>query len=112
MKTTRVMSLVAATVFALGLAGSAVAQTPTTPAPTPATAPAQPRLPRRAATCRWRRRTRRTARGGKQHGKKKHAAKKAEGDAKTAPETQGARSQEVGPKKQAVSSRARDRAFT
>ena len=41
MKTTRVMSLVAATVFALGVAGPAVAQTPATPTP----APAQPAAP-------------------------------------------------------------------
>ena len=34
MKTTHVMSLVAATVFALGVAGPALAQTPATPAPT------------------------------------------------------------------------------
>jgi hypothetical protein len=41
MKTTHVMSLVAATVFAIGVAGPALAQTPTTPAPATAPAPAK-----------------------------------------------------------------------
>ena len=41
MKTTHVMSLVAATVFAIGVAGPALAQTPTTPAPTTTPAPAK-----------------------------------------------------------------------
>ena len=42
MKTTRVMSLVTAAVFALGMAGSALAQTPTTPAPSTTPAPNAP----------------------------------------------------------------------
>ena len=42
MKTTHVMSLVAATVFAIGVTGSALAQTPATPAPTTTPAPAAP----------------------------------------------------------------------
>ena len=41
MKTTHVMSLVAATVFAIGVAGPALAQTPATPAPTTTPAPAK-----------------------------------------------------------------------
>ena len=41
MKTTHVMSLVAATVFAIGVAGPALAQTPPTPAPATAPAPAK-----------------------------------------------------------------------
>ena len=40
MKTTHVMSLVAATAFAIGVAGPALAQTPSTPAPTTTPAPA------------------------------------------------------------------------
>jgi hypothetical protein len=42
MNVTSVMSLVAATVFAVGVVGPAVAQTPATPAPAPAPAPAAP----------------------------------------------------------------------
>ena len=84
MKTTRVMSLVAASVFALGLAGSAVAQTPTTPAPAPAPAPATP--PAKGGDMQMEKKDKKAA--DKQHGKKKHAAKKAEGDVKaTTPET-------------------------
>lgn len=41
MKTTHVISLVAATVFAIGVAGPALAQTPATPAPTTTPAPAK-----------------------------------------------------------------------
>jgi hypothetical protein len=41
MKTTHVMSLVAATVFAIGVAGPALAQTPATPAPATTPAPAK-----------------------------------------------------------------------
>lgn len=84
MKTTRVMSLVAASVFALGLAGSAVAQTPTTPAPAPAPAPATP--PAKGTDMQMEKKDKKAA--DKQHSKKKHAAKKAEGDVKaTTPET-------------------------
>jgi hypothetical protein len=86
MKATRVMSLVAATVFALGLAGSAVAQTPTTPAPAQAPAPATP--PAKGGDMQMEKKDKKDGKAaGKQHAKKKHAAKKAEGDMKTAPET-------------------------
>ena len=86
MKATRVMSLVAATVFALGLAGSAVAQTPTTPAPAQAPAPATP--PAKGGDMQMEKKDKKDGKAAdKQHGKKKHAAKKAEGDMKTAPET-------------------------
>ena len=43
MKATSVMSLVAATVFAVGVVGPAMAQTPSTPSPAPAPAPATPK---------------------------------------------------------------------
>lgn len=87
MKTIRAMSLVAATVFALGLAGSAVAQTPATPAPAPATTPAQPTPPAKGGDMQMEKKDKKVA--DKQHGKKKHAAaKKAEGDVKaTTPDT-------------------------
>ena len=87
MSTTRVMSLVAATAFALGVAGPAVAQTPATPAPAQPAAPAKSgdmksgdmkmdKMDKKAGKV-----------AGKPHGKRKHAAKKADGDMKTAPET-------------------------
>lgn len=82
MKTTRVMSLVAATVFALGVASSAVAQTPATPAPVPA--PTQTAPPAKGGDMHMEKKEKKAE---KQHGKKKHAAKKAEGDTKTAPTT-------------------------
>jgi len=41
MKTTHVMSLVAAAAFVIGVAGPALAQTPTTPAPTTTPAPSK-----------------------------------------------------------------------
>ena len=86
MKATRVMSLVAATVFALGLAGSAVAQTPTTPAPAQAPGPATP--PAKGGDMQMDKKDKKDGKAAdKQHTKKKHAAKKAEGDVKTAPET-------------------------
>jgi hypothetical protein len=84
------MSLVAATVFALGVAGPAVAQTPATPAPTPAPAtPAQPAAPAKGGDMKsgGTKMDKMDKKAGKQHGKKKHTAKKAEGDMKTAPET-------------------------
>jgi len=88
MKTTRVMSLVAATVFALGLAGSAVAQTPATPAPAPATAPAQPTPPAKGGDMQMEKKDKKDGKAAdKTTAKKKHAAKKAEGDMKTAPDT-------------------------
>jgi hypothetical protein len=90
MKTIRVMSLAAATVFALGLAGSAVAQTPATPAPAPATAPAQPTPPAKGGDMQMEKKAKKDGKAAdKQHSKKKHAAaKKAEGDVKaTTPET-------------------------
>ena len=86
MKATRVMSLVAATVFALGLAGSAVAQTPTTPAPAQAPAPATP--PAKGGDMQMEKKDKKDGKAAdKQHTKKKHAAKKAEGDVKPVPET-------------------------
>jgi hypothetical protein len=84
MKTTRVMSLVAATVFALGVAGPAVAQTPATPTP----APAQPAAPAKGGDMQMEKKDKKDGKAAdKQPGKKKHAAKKAEGDMKTAPDT-------------------------
>ena len=83
MNTTRVMSLVAATVFALGVAGPAVAQTPAT---TPA--PAQPAAPAKGGDMQMEKKDKKDGKAAdKQHGKKKQAAKKAEGDVKPAPET-------------------------
>lgn len=82
MKLTRVMSLVTATVFALGVVGSAVAQTPTTPTP----APTQATPPAKGGDTQMEKKDKKAA--DKQHSKKKHAAKKAtEGDMKPAPET-------------------------
>ncbi len=85
MKTTRVMSLVAATVFALGVAGSAVAQTPATPTP----APAQTAPPTKGGDMQMDKKDKKDGKAAadKQPSKKKHAAKKAEGDMKPAPET-------------------------
>ena len=85
MSTTRVMSLVAATVFALGVAGPAVAQTPATPTP----APAQPVAPAKGGDMQMEKKDKKDGKAAaKQHSKKKHAAaKKAEGDVKAAPET-------------------------
>ena len=89
MKTTRVMSLVAASVFALGVVGSAVAQTPATPAQAPATTPAQPTPPAKGGDMQTEKKDKKDGKAAdKQHGKKKHTAKKAEGDAKPmTPET-------------------------
>ena len=82
MKLTRVMSLVTATVFALGVVGSAVAQTPTTPTP----APTQATPPAKGGDMPMEKKDKKAA--DKQHSKKKHAAKKSEGDVKaTTPET-------------------------
>jgi len=78
------MSLVAATVFALGVAGPAVAQTPATPAP----APAQPAAPAKGGDMQMEKKDKKDGKAAdKQHGKKKHAAKKAEGDMKPVPAT-------------------------
>ena len=86
MSTTRVMSLVAATVFALGVAGPAVAQTPATPAPAPA--PAQPAAPAKGGDMQMEKKDKKDGKAAdKTTAKKKHAAKKAEGDMKTAPDT-------------------------
>ena len=85
MKTIRAMSLVAATVFALGLAGSAVAQTPATPAPAPAqtTTP-----PAKGGDMQMEKKDKKDGKTADKQTKKKHAAaKKAEGDAKAAPDT-------------------------
>jgi hypothetical protein len=79
MKTNHVMSLVAATVFALGVAGPALAQTPTTPAPSTAPAPSKgdtqmDKMDKKD--------------GKAKHTAKKKAAKKSEGDsAAKAPDT-------------------------
>jgi hypothetical protein len=75
---TRVMSLVTATVFALGVAGAAMAQTPTTPAPAQTTPPAK------GGDTQMEKKDKKAA--DKQHAKKKHAAKK-DGDVKAAPDT-------------------------
>ena len=85
MKLTRVMSLVTATVFALGVAGSAVAQTPTTPTP----APTQATPPAKGGDMQMEKKDKKDGKAAdKQHSKKKHAAKKTtEGDMKPAPET-------------------------
>jgi hypothetical protein len=84
MKTTRVMSLVAATVFALGVAGPAVAQTPATPTP----APAQPAAPAKGGDMQMEKKDKKDGKAAdKTTAKKKHAAKKAEGDMKPAPDT-------------------------
>jgi len=78
MSTTRVMSLVAATVFALGVAGPAVAQTPATPTPAPA----------KGGDMQMEKKDKKAGKAAdKTTAKKKHAAKKAEGDMKTAPDT-------------------------
>ena len=84
MRTTRVMSLVAATVFALGVAGPAVAQTPATPTP----APAQPAAPAKGGDMQMEKKDKKDGKAAdKTTAKKKHAAKKAEGDMKPAPAT-------------------------
>jgi hypothetical protein len=84
MKTTRVMSLVAATVFALGVAGPAVAQTPATPT----LAPAQPAAPAKGGEMQMEKKDKKDGKAAdKTTAKKKHAAKKAEGDMKPAPDT-------------------------
>jgi len=86
MNATRVMSLVAATVFALGVAGPAVAQTPATP--TPAPAPAQPAAPAKGGDMQMEKKDKKDGKAAdKTTAKKKQAAKKAEGDMKTAPDT-------------------------
>jgi len=79
MKTNHVMSLVAATVFALGVAGPALAQTP---APAPSTTPA---APSKGDT----QMDKMDKKDGKaKHTAKKKAAKKSEGDsAAKAPDT-------------------------
>jgi hypothetical protein len=81
MKTNHVMSLVAATVFALGVAGPALAQTP---APAPSTTPA-PAAPSKGDT----QMDKMDKKDGKaKHTAKKKAAKKSEGDsAAKAPDT-------------------------
>jgi len=78
------MSLVAATVFALGVAGPAVAQTPATPTP----APAQPAAPAKGGEMQMEKKDKKDGKAAdKTTAKKKHAAKKAEGDMKPAPDT-------------------------
>lgn len=75
MKTTHVMSLVAATVFAIAVAGPALAQTPSTPAPTTTPAPSK-------GDTQMDKMDKKDGKGAAKHtAKKKHAAKKGEGDA-------------------------------
>ena len=82
MKTTRVMSLVTAAVFALGMAGSALAQTPTPPAPSTTPAPNAP-----AKGDSMDKMDKKDGKGATKHTpKKKHAVKKTE-DATKAPDT-------------------------
>ena len=80
MKMNHVMSLAAATVFALGVAGPALAQTPTTPAPS-----TTPAAPSKGDT----QMDKMDKKDGKaKHTAKKKAAKKSEGDsAAKAPDT-------------------------
>ena len=83
MKTIHVMPLVAATVFALGVAGPALAQTPTTPAPTTTPAPSK-------GDTQMDKMDKMDKKDGKaKHTAKKKAAKKSEGDptAAKAPDT-------------------------
>lgn len=79
MKTTRVMSLVTAAVFALGIAGSALAQTPATPAPSTTPAPGAP-----AKGDGMEKMEKKTGKRAAKHtAKKKHAAKKGQDAAKS-----------------------------
>jgi hypothetical protein len=82
MNVTSVMSLVAATVFAVGVVGPAVAQTPSTPAPAPAPAPAAPAPAAPAKSGEMKSGEMQMDKDGKgkaqAKGKKKHAAKKTE----------------------------------
>ena len=75
MNVTSVMSLVAATVFAVGVVGPAVAQTPSTPAPAPA-----PAAPAKSGDMKsGEMQMDKDGKGKAQaKGKKKHAAKKTE----------------------------------
>jgi hypothetical protein len=82
MKTNHVMSLVAATVFALGVAGPALAQTTTTPAPSTTPAPAAPSK----GDSQMDKMDKKDGKA-KHTAKKKNAAKKGEGDATKAPDT-------------------------
>ena len=85
---TRVMSLVTATVFALGVAGAAMAQTPATPAAPATPAPTQTAPPAKGGDMQMEKKDKQHGKSAdKMHGKRKHAAKKAEGDVKAAPET-------------------------
>ena len=78
MKATSV-SLVAATVFAVGVVGPAMAQTPSTPAPAPA-----PAAPSKGDTQMDKMDKKDGKAAGKHAPKKKHAAKKAESESKAA----------------------------
>ena len=84
MKTTRVMSLVTAAVFALGMAGSALAQTPTPPAPSTTPAPNAPAEGRQQMD----KMDKKDGKGATKHtAKKKHAVKKSDGRRHKAPDT-------------------------
>ena len=74
MNATSVMSLVAATVFAVGVVGPAVAQTPSTPAPAPA-----PAAPAKSGDMQMDKDAKKDGKAAaKDKIKKKHAAKKTE----------------------------------
>ncbi len=85
MNVTSVMSLVAATVFAVGVVGPAVAQTPATPAPAPAPAPAAPAKSGDMKMDKDAKKDGKTA--AKDKTKKKDAAKKTEGEQAPAAKT-------------------------
>jgi hypothetical protein len=87
MNASSVMSLVAATVFAVSVVGPALAQTPSTPAPAPTPAPA---APAKGGDMQMDKMEKKGKPAAKHVMKKKHAAKKAEGEpapAAKAPET-------------------------
>ncbi len=93
MNATSVMSLVAATVFAVGVVGPAVAQTPSTPAPA---APAQTPAPAKGGDTQMDKMEKKDKdkSAGKAHGKKRHASTKKAEEQKAAetkaPETKAA----------------------
>jgi len=83
MNVTSVMSLVAATVFAVGVVGPAVAQTPSTPAPAPA-----PAAPAKSGDMKMDKDAKKDGKtAAKDKTKKKDAAKKTEGEQAPAAKT-------------------------
>ncbi len=83
MNVTSVMSLVAATVFAVGVVGPAVAQTPSTPAPAPA-----PAAPAKGGEMQMDKGAKKDGKAAaKDKMKKKRAAKKTEGEQAPAAKT-------------------------